>query len=250
MDNRSSDNFNHQQYNEVQPPDWPPPPKKRPPVSNFHPIIPLQYPFRYIDGSKSCQLVSILLSLQICCYIGQIIMPNSPIYSVLNALRIFSMLPTTVIYLYWVYITYSNLLSFGYLHLNQSSPGWAIANYLIPIQSLVKPYYALIEIWTRSNPKNYPIDSSTYHPEGSPLILGWWLLFTTYNILRCLYGILLFLRTNTIHRTAFEVAIDNSMFTLGILVCFFGIRLLKAITDRQAAIKTIIEQDIKSFTGI
>ncbi len=73
--------------------------------------------------------------------------------------------------MFWTYRVSRNLAALGTLD-PEYSPGWAVGFYFIPILNLFRPYQAMVEIWTGSNP-NY-LGSQLKRQVSVPLLNLWW----------------------------------------------------------------------------
>ena len=77
--------------------------------------------------------------------------------------------------LFFIYQTYSNLLSFGTDGL-LSTPGMAVAVWFMPLVSFFRPCQVVNEIWRASDPtipRQRPTEWQV--SRSSPLVNGWWL---------------------------------------------------------------------------
>ena len=86
----------------------------------------------------------------------------------ISVILIISALFCLVTLLVWIYAAHSNLPAFGARAL-EFTPGWAVGYFFIPIVNLWKPYQAVREIYTRSDPG--PLVGRVVSSAG---ILGWW----------------------------------------------------------------------------
>jgi hypothetical protein len=73
-----------------------------------------------------------------------------------------------IAFLLWVFCTYKNLTAFGDGRTDRTSPGWAVAGFVIPVLNLVRPYQVIKEIWQRS--------STTKTTNATIYVLSWWLI--------------------------------------------------------------------------
>ena len=92
---------------------------------------------------------------------------------------------TAVLFCVWVHRAYKNLKALGNPDkLLNYSPGWAVGSFFIPLASLVLPYIIVKEIWDRSDPNVRTQDDLQFQPTGgSPLLLGWWIVWIVSNVL-------------------------------------------------------------------
>ena len=97
--------------------------------------------------------------------------------------------PTVVLFCMWVHRAYKNLRALGNpdKYLNYS-PRWAVGSFFIPLASLVLPYIIVKEIWDRSDPGVRTETDLMFTPTGgSPLLLGWWIVWVVSNVLSNIY---------------------------------------------------------------
>jgi len=88
---------------------------------------------------------------------------------------------TIVVFLMWLYRSYENLPSFGVPRNRISySSGWAIGSFFIPFVSLVVPYRAIRELWTKSLPNYNEMLSDPGPPAFFPL---WWAAWLVSNFI-------------------------------------------------------------------
>lgn len=98
---------------------------------------------------------------------------NDSRQAVLGLLYLGSLLVTAVLFLRWVYLSNKNAHTLINGNM-QSSPGWAVGWFFIPIANLWKPYQAVREIFEASHPEKNKKD--TVRPEVVP---AWWGLTLT-----------------------------------------------------------------------
>lgn len=72
-----------------------------------------------------------------------------------------------IVFLVWLYRAYANLFPLGAEHLN-STPGWAVGVYFIPIFNLFRPYQVMAELWRKSDVNVWTTEAK------SAAIVGWW----------------------------------------------------------------------------
>ena len=98
-------------------------------------------------------------------------------------LQVAIFLSTVIFFLMWLYRAYGNLRALGASHL-ESSPGWAVGWFFIPILNLFKPYGIVKEIWRKSDPQIASSQEVTASPANPPLFfLAWWITWVISNIL-------------------------------------------------------------------
>jgi len=86
----------------------------------------------------------------------------------LYALFILVFISAGVVYSFWVYRAYKNLRALGHTY-TDFTPGSAVGYFFVPFVNLWKPYQAVSEIWTKSDPS----ESSS----GSAVVGLWWACF-------------------------------------------------------------------------
>ncbi len=92
---------------------------------------------------------------------------------------------TVVLFCMWVHRAYKNLPALGNppKYLNYS-PRWAVGSFFIPLANLILPYIIIKEIWDRSDPRVRTETDLIFTPTGgSPLLLGWWIVWVVSNVL-------------------------------------------------------------------
>ncbi|MEP6920968.1 MAG: DUF4328 domain-containing protein [bacterium] len=84
---------------------------------------------------------------------------------------------TVVFFLVWLYRAHENLMAFGVKGNSlEYSSGWAVGSFFVPFVSLVVPYRAIKELWTKSVPNSASLFSQLSPPGFFPLWWGMWLL--------------------------------------------------------------------------
>ena len=132
---------------------------------------------------------------------------------------------TVVVFLMWLYRVSNNVASFG--ETRQTSAGWAVGYFFIPIANLFMPYQAIKEIWKKSGPKAADAFSDGVSPPG--FFPAWWGFWIASNI-----------TSNISFRMTMEEAPAGASATVGILsevlsiaAAFFAIQVIKEIDRRQ-----------------
>ena len=81
---------------------------------------------------------------------------------------------TAVLFLMWVHRAYKNLQPLGAPRV-ESTPGWAVGYFFIPIVNLFYPYRIMRELWRKSDPEVQDPDHYLALPQSTPAILPlWW----------------------------------------------------------------------------
>jgi hypothetical protein len=77
--------------------------------------------------------------------------------------------------LFWLYRARRNLEALGVAGL-ESSPGRAVASFLIPLENLYRPWQVLLETWKATMGTSGDGRRAWLHARPSPLLTPWWLL--------------------------------------------------------------------------
>lgn len=133
--------------------------------------------------------------LQILLSFGEIMSPESTIdiegdltsvwltlMGIVTILRFPVFIFTVVVFLIWLNRGFKNLSP-----LNASSfettPGWAVGYWFIPILNLFKPYQTMRELWVESDPEFDPDLSFAPSDYSAPAFMGfWWATWIIFNI--------------------------------------------------------------------
>jgi len=89
---------------------------------------------------------------------------------------------TCVIFALWIYRANRNARALGATGMTYT-PGWSVGWYFVPFANLIKPYYAMSEIYNASE-----------DPHGSPggghnsIVTRWWLMFIVANAVGSVAG--------------------------------------------------------------
>lgn len=134
-------------------------------------------------------------------------------------------LATVVVFLIWLYRVSNNVASFG--ETRQTSAGWAVGYFFIPIANLFVPYQAIKEIWKKSDPA--AADSLLYSVSPPGFFPAWWGFWIASNI-----------TSNIYFRMTMAQASPEALATIGILsevlsivAAVFAIQVIKDIDRRQ-----------------
>lgn len=97
-------------------------------------------------------------------------------------IRIPVFVATVVFFLIWEHRAFSNLSALRAQNL-EFSPGWAVGWWFIPFANLVKPFQAMRELWSESDPE-YDADLGFLSTSPSaPSMLGiWWACWILGNV--------------------------------------------------------------------
>lgn len=96
------------------------------------------------------------------------------IYNLVLASSTLAFVVSAIFFIFWLYRASSNAHALHPKHRFEFTPDWNVGSYFIPILGLYWPYKAMKEIWVSSTGGN----SSASH-----LVVIWWILFITTNIL-------------------------------------------------------------------
>lgn len=83
-------------------------------------------------------------------------------------------LATFVIFCFWVYRAYHNLVPLGARNL-RFTPGWAVGNFFIPLVCLVRVPQVMRDLWIESQP--LPASPTLPLRRRAPLVNLWWAAF-------------------------------------------------------------------------
>jgi len=132
---------------------------------------------------------------------------------------------TVVVFLMWLYRVSNNVAAFG--QPRQTSGGWAIASFFVPIANLFIPYQAIREIWNKSDPA--AVNSLFYTASPPGFFPAWWGFWLASNV-----------TSNIYFRMTLEEAPVKSSAAVGILsevlsiaAAVFAIQVIKEIDRRQ-----------------
>jgi hypothetical protein len=100
-------------------------------------------------------------------------------------------LATVVAFLLWLYHSHENLPSFGIRKNNlEYSSAWAVGSFFVPFVTLVVPYRAIKELWSKSVPNSADLFPHPSPPGFFPLWWAAWLItnFAGQTYLRLSWG--------------------------------------------------------------
>jgi hypothetical protein len=132
---------------------------------------------------------------------------------------------TVVVFLMWLYRVSNNVAAFG--QPRQTSGGWAVGSFFVPIANLFIPYQAIKEIWQKSDPA--PTDGFSYLVSPPGFFPAWWGFWLGSNI-----------TSNIYFRMTMAEASAEALGTIGILsevlsiaAAVFAVQVVKEIDRRQ-----------------
>jgi hypothetical protein len=111
---------------------------------------------------------------------------GSSMWLMLQSLGLLLRLPlyifAVVIFLVWLYRSSSNLGALR-TRTQEFSPGWAVGWWFIPIASLFRPFQAVREIWSQSDPEfDASLGFAPQNTGGAPAYMSfWWFFWLTSN---------------------------------------------------------------------
>lgn len=105
------------------------------------------------------------------------------LYILLILLHALIFAATGVAFLMWIHRAYRNLPALGAMGMD-TTPGWAVGYFFIPIVNFFMPYRTVKEIWHKSAPVNEGVgEFGSSASANAPAIIGcWWLLWIACNI--------------------------------------------------------------------
>ena len=132
---------------------------------------------------------------------------------------------TVVVFLMWLYRVSNNVAAFG--RPRQTSAGWAVGSFFVPIANLFIPYQAIKEIWAKSDPT--PTDAFSYGSSPPGFFPAWWGFWIASNISSNAYFRM------TLADTPMEASAGVGILSevLSIAAAFFAIKVVKEIDRRQ-----------------
>ena len=134
-------------------------------------------------------------------------------------------LATVVVFLMWLYRASNNVAAFG--EPRQTSAGWAVGSFFVPIANLFIPYQAIKEIWQKSDPT--PTDGFSYGVSAPGFFPAWWGFWIASNITSNVY----FRMTMADAPMEGWAPIGILSEVLSIAAAFFAIKVVKEIERRQ-----------------
>lgn len=134
-------------------------------------------------------------------------------------------LATVVVFLMWLYRVSNNVASFG--ETRQTSAGWAVGYFFIPIANLFVPYQAIKEIWKKSDPA--AADSLLYSASPPGFFPAWWGFWIASNITSNIYFRMTMAGTSPEALAIIGILSE----VLSIVAAVFAIQVIKDIDRRQ-----------------
>lgn len=144
---------------------------------------------------------------------------------VLGLITVAVYIATVVVFLMWLYRVSNNVAAFG--QPRQTSAGWAVGSFFVPIANLFIPYQAIKEIWQKSDPT--PTDAFSYAMSPPGFFPAWWGFWLASNVTSNIY----------FRMTMAEAPVEGSAMVgilsevLSIAAAAFAIQVVKAIDRRQ-----------------
>jgi hypothetical protein len=149
---------------------------------------------------------------------------NDQRQELINSISVLIYFVTAIPFGMWIYRAALNSHGFGARNLTVT-PGWAVGWYFIPFANLVKPYYAMKEIFQVSiNPENW----QTAQPPAT--LRWWWGLWIGTSIAGAVLGKL---PSTTVEQLQIQTLVSIGVGIGGILLDLVAIKLVKTITQNQ-----------------
>jgi hypothetical protein len=145
------------------------------------------------------------------------------------AVKVLFFIATVVSFLMWLYRAYKNLEAFNVQNLNTSA-GWAVGYWFIPILNLFKPLKVVNELYHGSNPETAE-QGYAFSDTGTPAIHGfWWACWILSNFANRI--------ASAIEKSAKDVTNSSVLFdvislSLGIMAGVLLIFIIRDIDERQ-----------------
>ena len=136
-------------------------------------------------------------------------------------------LATIVFFLMWLYRAYDNLRALNPSRRLDSSPGWAVGSFFVPIINLFVPYRHVKEVWQKSG----PADEALLYEPGPPATFSIWWFFWILASISGNISMRVSLDENVSVSTATMISIVAS--ALSILAAVFAYLVVHAIDKRQ-----------------
>lgn len=102
--------------------------------------------------------------------------PIEAIYGIVAILYTVIFIASVVLIAMWIYRAHANLKERGIE--TESSPGWAVGWFFIPIANLFKPFQYMRELWNESH-----LEYDSYGEPAPSEITAWWACWILGNIL-------------------------------------------------------------------
>lgn len=145
----------------------------------------------FLGGILLCDILFVVLSFGLLVFpdkkmtlpSGEIVSLAFVFISFISILHGFLFVAAIVFFLIWEFRAFKNLSPLRAQN-SEFTPGWAVGWWFIPFANLVKPYQAMSDLWTDSDPDFDAEGGFLSNAVGAPRIMGWWwALFIVSNIL-------------------------------------------------------------------
>ncbi|MBX7218403.1 MAG: DUF4328 domain-containing protein [Blastocatellia bacterium] len=155
--------------------------------------------------------------------------------ALVNGLDGLMYLATSTTFLFWTYRAYRNLMAIA-ADAPETTAGFAVGSFFIPILNLFRPRKVFQEMWAKSDPDvsfARPVITMPSNSDSSTLINVWWVFWIISNLFGNVgaYG--------TTHKTARDLIAANNVVLAGTLIVIPAAVLAMAvvweITKRQEA---------------
>ena len=139
-----------------------------------------------------------------------------------------------VMFLVWLYRVSKNIPALGNPKARvEYTPGWAVGSFFIPFGNLYMPYKGVREVWEKSDPGiRTANDYMLAPPSTAPLLLGWWVMWITHNVLSNIY-IRLQWRSGVREGEPALIVLDIVSDVAGIVAAALAIFVVRGIDKRQ-----------------
>lgn len=190
-------------------------------------------------------LLSIIVSLLFINNLGDVGAPNSLyemgetlpelIYILIILLEALIFIATGVAFLMWIHRAYRNLPALGAMGLD-TTPGWAVGYFFIPIANLFMPFRTVREIWLKSETTNETVgEFGLSSHANAPAIIGcWWLLWIIANIVAQVHS-RMFDGAETISTLINASRVGLASDVLWLVAAVLAMIIIKKIDDMQEA---------------
>lgn len=166
------------------------------------------------------------------------LLANDTRQGIVQLIVLVNFIAAVVVFLVWVYGAYKNLRALGANP--DTSPGWAVGYFFIPIANLFRPFQVFQEMWRESDPEAVavegvrPMHAFVGGSSKSVLVIVWWGLWLLSNIVAWValgYERNAQILNDFINATWISMASDLATI-LAAIACMV---VIKKITDRQEA---------------
>ena len=133
-----------------------------------------------------------------------------------------------IVYLMWLHRAYQNLPALGVMKLD-SSPGWAVGHYFIPILNLFRPYQTIVEIMRGSAPREEQLSGKV----PTSLAGWWWTGWILAAVLGQASGVMVRGNEPDPVLLGYAAWVDVAMHVVSLLTALLAIAVVHRITTNQ-----------------